>query len=94
MSALSVVRAARLHEFPGEVTGEPHVRRRAAISAEDETAITDIRIAPDGRVFVFGASGQVLEMLSELGWGDDNLHARLEFLKNNVNLTESIRDGE
>ena len=30
---------------------------REAISAEDETAITDIRIAPDGRVFVFGASG-------------------------------------
>ncbi len=94
MTALSVVRAARLHEFPGEVTGEPPVLRREAISAEDETAMTDIHIASDGRVFVFGASGQVLEMLSELGWGDDNLQARLEFLKNGVNLTESNRDGE
>ncbi len=94
MSALSVVRAARLHEFRGEVTGEPPVLRHATISAEDETAITDIRIAPDGRVFVFGASGQILAMLSELGWGDDNLQARLKFLKTSGNFTESLRDGE
>ena len=94
MSALSVVRAARLHESPGEITGEPPVLRRTTISAEDETAITDIRIAPDGRVFVFGASGQVLEMLSDLGWGDDNLQARLKFLKTSGNFTESLHDGE
>jgi hypothetical protein len=56
------------------------VRRRESISAEDETAMTDIRIAPDGRVFVFGASGQILEMLSQLGWGDDNLQKRIESL--------------
>jgi hypothetical protein len=80
MSASSVERAARLHQLPKAVTGEPPVRRRESISAEDETAMTDIRIAPDGRVFVFGASGQILEMLSQLGWGDDNLQKRIESL--------------
>ena len=53
-------------------------KKRTLISADDEAAVTDIRIAPDGRVFVFGTSRPVLEMLSELGWGDAALAARIQ----------------
>jgi hypothetical protein len=56
-------------------------KKRTLISADDESAVTDIRIAPDGRVFVFGTSRPVLEMLSELGWGDDAVAARIHALK-------------
>ena len=33
---------------------------------EDETDITEITIQPDGRVYVFGASRGVLDLLAEL----------------------------
>ncbi len=52
--------------------------KRMLISADDEAAVTDIRIAPDGRVFVFGTSRPVLEMLNELGWGDAAVAARIQ----------------
>ena len=32
----------------------------------NETRVTDIELMPDGRIFVFGTSRQVLEVLSEL----------------------------
>lgn len=56
-------------------------KKRTLISADDEAAMTDIRIAPDGRVFVFGTSRPVLEMLSELGWGDAAVAARIQALQ-------------
>lgn len=36
------------------------------VDAEDETALTELEIMPDGRIFVFGASGQILEILNQL----------------------------
>ncbi|MBM3969422.1 MAG: hypothetical protein FJ302_06120 [Planctomycetes bacterium] len=56
-------------------------KKRTLISADDEAAVTDIRIAPDGRVFVFGTSRPVLEMLSDLGWGDQAVTARIQALQ-------------
>ena len=35
-------------------------------SNQDETSITELTIAPDGRVFVFGTSRPVLEVLLAL----------------------------
>ncbi len=32
----------------------------------DETSITELSIAPDGRIFVFGLSRQVLQLLKDL----------------------------
>jgi hypothetical protein len=36
------------------------------IDAEDETAITEITIQPDGRIFVFGLSLEVAQVLEGL----------------------------
>lgn len=43
----------------------------------DETNITDLEIAPDGRVFVFGASPEVLRILDNLCSKDQSLRARV-----------------
>lgn len=51
---------------------------------EDETAITEITIQPDGRVYVFGTSRQVLEVLENLHPND----ARLGLLLRHVRRME------
>lgn len=48
---------------------------------DDETTITEITIAPDGRVYVFGTSNRVLEVLDELELGDPSVSQRLERLR-------------
>jgi len=45
---------------------------------DHETAISEITILPDGRVFVLGASHEVLEILEALNPGDAGLKRRLE----------------
>jgi hypothetical protein len=48
---------------------------------DDETNITDIELLPDGRIFIFGASSEVLEVLSQLqNTADPAVAARLEKL--------------
>jgi hypothetical protein len=42
------------------------------MNAGDETNITDIELLPDGRVYVFGASAEVLAVLDELQCGSDS----------------------
>jgi hypothetical protein len=73
---------------------------------DDETAISDITILPDGRIFVLGASRQVLEILEVLSPEDAGLKQRLkrtggvEYLKGEVgddgkiagNLTNSVQE--
>lgn len=54
---------------------------KSKIQAADETAISEITIQPDGRLFVFGASGQLLELFADLGWADDGLAARVDLLR-------------
>jgi hypothetical protein len=49
------------------------------MDADDETSITDVEIMPDGRIFVFGASSPILEILAELqSPKDSTVSVRLE----------------
>ncbi len=47
-------------------------------ATENETAVTELTIAADGRVYVFGTSLSVLEILSTLNPKDERLAARLK----------------
>ena len=44
---------------------------------DDETAITEITFLPDGRLCLFGASRELLELLGSLNLGDAALDIRL-----------------
>jgi hypothetical protein len=55
---------------PGDDVGEPLLG--------DETTITEITIQPDGRIYVFGTSRQVLEVLENLRPDDLRLRLRLD----------------
>ena len=48
------------------------------MESDDETAMSEITILPDGRVFVLGASLQVLEILEVLSPEDAALKERLK----------------
>jgi hypothetical protein len=53
------------------------------MNADDETNITDIELLPDGRVYVFGASAEILDVLDQLQSGADpgvtrRLHLQVE----------------
>lgn len=48
------------------------------MNAADETAITDIEIGPDGRIYLFGASKSILELIHDLGLGDPHLQTRID----------------
>ena len=50
------------------------------IDYDNETTITEITIQPDGRVFIFGTSRQVIDLLVEL----DPSSLRLRALLNQV----------
>jgi hypothetical protein len=54
---------------------------------EDETTLTEITIQPDGRVYIFGTSRQVLDILVDL----DPRSARLRRLLGEVKRYESGR---
>lgn len=46
---------------------------------QNETNVTDIELMPDGRIFVFGTSRQVLDVLNELQTArDGEISSRLE----------------
>jgi len=51
---------------------------KIAPAIEDETQVTELTIMPDGRVFVFGTSRQILEILHELDPHDEKLNRVLE----------------
>jgi hypothetical protein len=51
------------------------------MSPEDEAAISEINILPDGRVCVFGASQQVLELLDAIPLDDAGLQDRIGCLR-------------
>ena len=56
----------------------------------NETRVTDIELMPDGRIFVFGTSRQVLEVLSELqAAGNGEILARLRSCGQQTPDTES-----
>jgi hypothetical protein len=47
----------------------------------DESSISEINILSDGRICIFGASMQVLEMLDATSLGDLSLRRRIEALR-------------
>jgi hypothetical protein len=52
------------------------------MNAEDETNITEIEILPDGRIYVFGTSLEVLAVLDVLQSGaDETVKRRLDSLE-------------
>jgi hypothetical protein len=48
---------------------------------DEETAMTEITIAPDGRIYLFGASMPVLQMLDNMNLNDPALTNRVRALK-------------
>lgn len=46
---------------------------------DHQTAVSEITILPDGRVFVLGASRELLEVLAVLNPEDAGLRQRLEY---------------
>ncbi len=48
---------------------------------EDESSISEINILADGRICIFGASPQVLEILDAIPLGDPALRHRVEALR-------------
>ncbi len=54
----------------------------------DETNVTDIEIAADGRLHIFGASQEIMTLLQSLGWQDD----RLGRCKNRQNVSPVAAD--
>jgi hypothetical protein len=51
---------------------------KARLTDSDETNVTELEIAPDGRVYVFGASPEIMEILETLREQDELLLERLE----------------
>ncbi len=63
-----------------------------APATASETNVTDIELMPDGRIFVFGTSRQVLEVLNELQTtGNGQILARLNSCGQEVESTVSNR---
>ena len=49
------------------------------MDADDETNITDLELLPDGRIFIFGASLEVLQILEGIQCSSDGvLSSRLK----------------
>jgi hypothetical protein len=48
---------------------------------DEETAMTEITFLPDGRLCLFGASREILELMSSLQLGDTSLDSRLAALR-------------
>ncbi|HET6247480.1 MAG TPA: hypothetical protein VFE47_07285 [Tepidisphaeraceae bacterium] len=69
-------------------TARPSTDRTKPSAAIDETSITEITVQADGRVYVFGASRQVLEILEML----DPQSPRLGALLSRVRSLESNGD--
>jgi hypothetical protein len=48
---------------------------------DDESSISEIDILPDGRLCLFGASQQILEVLEAIALGEPALERRIECLR-------------
>jgi hypothetical protein len=45
------------------------------MDAHDEEAITELEFMPDGRIFIFGASGEILDILNQIQQSRDSVVA-------------------
>jgi hypothetical protein len=50
------------------------------VQLSDETLITELSIAPDGRIFVFGLSREVLDLLNDINLSTDAMKQRIEYI--------------
>jgi hypothetical protein len=48
---------------------------------DEETSMTEITFLPDGRLCLFGASREILELMDSLQLGDTSLDSRLASLR-------------
>ena len=60
-------------EFEQHATGDDLANHQLT---DDETAMTEISFLPDGRICLFGASREIIELLWKLNLGDRALLAR------------------
>ena len=67
--------------WPGQQGTERDCMKETSIAAEDDSAIGEITILPDGRVCLFGASQQILEMLEAIPWSGPELQSRMDCLR-------------
>lgn len=47
------------------------------MTLDDETRVTELMIAPDGRIYAFGLSDRVAELLARLAPHELSLHQRI-----------------
>jgi hypothetical protein len=66
-----------------------HPQKEIGLNSEDESSLSEISILPDGRVYLFGASRQVLELLQAIPLGDPALAERIEGLRAVAGLKEN-----
>jgi hypothetical protein len=61
------------------------------MSLEEDAAMSEINILPDGRVCVFGASQQMLEVLNAIPLDDSGLQERVQCLRRgNEEISEKV----
>ena len=63
------------------------------MDANDESAMSEIAILPDGRVYLVAPSAEVLEMLDAISWQGEELKPRIERLDAAEGPTTSRRRG-
>jgi hypothetical protein len=73
----------------------PAKNRPESNAASGETNVTDIELTADGRIFVFGTSLEVLDVLNQLRTSQDNeLDVRLEQgQRPNVTTVDRLEEG-
>lgn len=58
------------------------MRTPARVQLDIEKSVTELTIAPDGRVFAFGTSRPILELLEALRPDDARVRALLQHVRN------------
>ena len=62
------------------------------MNPDDETTLSEITIMPDGRLYVFGASREVLDVLAELSPGDADLQRRVQHVRTTADRAAAPRE--
>ena len=77
-------------EFEQHVTGDDLTNNQLT---DDETAMTEISFLPDGRICLFGASREIIELLWTLNLGDRALLARHLSIQAAATQAEAIQSA-
>ena len=77
-------------EFEQHVTGDDLTNNQLT---DDETAMTEISFLPDGRICLFGASREIIELLWTLNLGDRALLARHLSIQSGAIQSGPIQSG-